>query len=105
MTEATTSSPTSAGPQAWVFDFVLLAAIWGASFLFMRTASHEFGVFATAGLRTLIGALFLLPLLAKDSGLTACVDTAVTALKDNGKLAELQKTWLTDFNGLPALTP
>lgn len=62
MTENTTT-PT-ANPQAWMLDFVLLAAIWGASFLFMRTASHEFGVFATAGLRTMIGAVFLLPLLA-----------------------------------------
>ncbi len=61
MSEAPFSAATA--PQAWVFDFVLLAAIWGASFLFMRTASHEFGVFATAGLRTCIGALFLLPLL------------------------------------------
>jgi drug/metabolite transporter (DMT)-like permease len=56
--------PTPAtAPKPWLADFVLLAAIWGASFLFMRTASHEFGVFATAGLRTLIGAAFLLPLL------------------------------------------
>lgn len=57
----TPSTPTPA--PLWVFDFVLLAVIWGASFLFMRTATQEFGVFATAGLRTLIGAAFLLPLL------------------------------------------
>ena len=53
---------STVAPKAWLVDFVLLAAIWGASFLFMRSASKEFGVFATAGLRTLIGAAFLLPL-------------------------------------------
>lgn len=56
-------TPTAAAQKPWVAEFVLLAAIWGASFLFMRTATHAFGVFATAGLRTLIGAAFLLPLL------------------------------------------
>ncbi|MDT8990961.1 DMT family transporter [Curvibacter sp. APW13] len=59
MTDSKASSP-----RTWAVDFVLLAAIWGASFLFMRTATREFGVFATAGLRTLIAAAFLLPLVA-----------------------------------------
>lgn len=43
-------------------DFVLLAAIWGSSFLFMRFAVVEFGALPTAFLRVLIAALFLLPL-------------------------------------------
>lgn len=60
---AENTSQTSPAAPSWKLDFVLLAAIWGASFLFMRTASKEFGVFATAGLRTGIGAVFLLPLL------------------------------------------
>jgi drug/metabolite transporter (DMT)-like permease len=42
---------------------VLLAAIWGASFLFMRLATVEFGALPTAGLRVTIAALFLLPLM------------------------------------------
>ncbi|MDH4449222.1 MAG: DMT family transporter [Rhodoferax sp.] len=46
-----------------MFDFVLLAAIWGASFLFMRTSSKAFGALPTAGLRVGIASLFLLPLL------------------------------------------
>jgi drug/metabolite transporter (DMT)-like permease len=41
----------------------LLAAIWGASFLFMRLGTVEFGPLPTAGLRVSIAALFLLPLL------------------------------------------
>jgi len=45
-----------------LFDFVLLSAIWGVSFLFMRVAVPEFGPFALMGLRTGIAALCLLPL-------------------------------------------
>ncbi len=41
----------------------MLAALWGASFLFMRLAASEFGALATAGLRVGIAALFLLPIL------------------------------------------
>jgi drug/metabolite transporter (DMT)-like permease len=42
-------------------EFVLLAALWGASFLFMRMGANEFGPVATAGLRVSLAALFLLP--------------------------------------------
>ena len=48
---------------SWIPEFVLLAAIWGASFLFTRIGSVEVGVLATAGLRVLIATLFLLPIL------------------------------------------
>lgn len=34
---------------------IVLAAIWGASFLFMRIASPEFGAINTAFLRVLFG--------------------------------------------------
>ncbi len=43
-------------------ELVLLAAIWGASFLFMRVGSPEFGPVLFMALRTLIASLFLLPL-------------------------------------------
>jgi len=46
-----------------LIDFVSLAAMWGASFLFMRMGAAEFGVFATAGLRVAIAAAFLTPIL------------------------------------------
>jgi drug/metabolite transporter (DMT)-like permease len=49
--------------KPWLLDFVLLAAIWGASFLFTRLGSAEFGVLPTAGMRVSIAAAFLLPLL------------------------------------------
>lgn len=45
-------------------DLVLLAALWGASFLFTRIAVPSFGAFALAELRVAIAALMLLPLLA-----------------------------------------
>jgi len=56
-------SGTRAGLRlpVWLADFVLLAAIWGASFLFMQIGAREFGPLPTAGLRVGIGALFLLP--------------------------------------------
>jgi drug/metabolite transporter (DMT)-like permease len=45
-------------------EFILLAAIWGASFLLMRLGAADFGPFLTAFLRVLLASLFLLPLLA-----------------------------------------
>ena len=47
----------------WWPDFLLLAAVWGSSFLFMRLAVVEFGALPTAMLRAAIGALALVPLL------------------------------------------
>ena len=58
------SRETSPMPASSVVDFVLLAAIWGSSFLFMRLAVVEFGALPTAFVRVAVAALFLLPLLA-----------------------------------------
>lgn len=43
-------------------DFVLLAALWGSSFLFARLAVVEFGPVPTAFMRCLIAAVVLVPL-------------------------------------------
>jgi drug/metabolite transporter (DMT)-like permease len=51
------------GPRAWILDFVLLAAIWGGSFLFTRLAVVEFGPMATAAGRVVVASAFLLPLM------------------------------------------
>ena len=60
--------PTVAA-KTWLPEFILLAAIWGASFLFTRIGVAELGAFATAALRVSIAALFLLPLaLARGHG-------------------------------------
>ena len=49
-------------PKSWVSDLILLAAIWGSSFLFMRIGTLEFGALPTAGVRVAIAAAFLLPI-------------------------------------------
>jgi drug/metabolite transporter (DMT)-like permease len=56
------SAPTAASPKSWLTDFILLAAIWGSSFLFMRISAVEFGALPTAAVRVTIAALFLFPL-------------------------------------------
>ena len=52
-------------PIKYTFELVLLAAVWGASFIFMRTTTPEFGPIMLVTLRTGIAALFLLPFLLK----------------------------------------
>lgn len=49
--------------HAVAFDFFLLAALWGASFLLMKMGAAEFGPWLTAFLRVALAFLFLLPLL------------------------------------------
>jgi drug/metabolite transporter (DMT)-like permease len=45
-------------------DLLLLAALWGASFLFMRVAVPEFGPVPLVAVRVAVAALVLLPLVA-----------------------------------------
>ncbi len=52
----------SAKPAPWLGQFLLLASIWGASFLFTRLGALEFGPFPTAGVRVAVAAAALLPL-------------------------------------------
>lgn len=44
-------------------ELVVLAAIWGASFLFMRVAAPQFGAAALVEVRLALGAVILLPFL------------------------------------------
>ena len=55
-------SPT---PQAWrtPLELGVLGAIWGASFMFMRVASKDFGAAPLVELRLALGTLVLLPFL------------------------------------------
>ena len=59
-----------------VVDFTLLAALWGASFMFTRIAAPAFGPLAIADLRTAIAALVLLSLLAWRGGVAELVPNA-----------------------------
>jgi len=52
-----------------IADLLLLAALWGGSFLFMRVAVPQFGAIPLAALRVAGAALLLLVLLAARSGL------------------------------------
>lgn len=63
-----------------LIEFVLLAALWGASFLFMRIAAPAFGPLAVADLRTAIAALVLLSLLAWRGGVTELAPNALRFL-------------------------
>lgn len=51
--------------MGWIYigELLLLAALWGASFLFMREGAPQFGPIPLMMLRTAIAALFLLPCL------------------------------------------
>ncbi|MBL0711857.1 MAG: DMT family transporter [Colwellia sp.] len=46
----------------FILELLLLASIWGASFIFMRIGSPEFGPILLMALRTLTASLFLLPI-------------------------------------------
>ncbi|MBT9553327.1 MAG: DMT family transporter [Hydrogenophaga sp.] len=48
-------------PPSLIAEFLLLAALWGASFLFMRLGVAELGALPTAGVRVALAALFLMP--------------------------------------------
>jgi drug/metabolite transporter (DMT)-like permease len=56
-------SKAQAASRRWLVDLLLLAALWGASFLFMRIGAAEFGALPTAAVRVAIATVFLLPLL------------------------------------------
>ncbi|MBW8843865.1 MAG: DMT family transporter [Burkholderiales bacterium] len=57
-------------------ELVLLAALWGASFLFMRLGVHEFGPIVLAAVRVGLASVMLIPLLAS-----------------RGQLADLRTHW------------
>lgn len=61
-----------------LLDLTLLAALWGASFLFMRIAADDFGPVVLIALRVLIATIFLLPILS-------CNAVAVRSLRQNWK--------------------
>ena len=63
-----------------LLDFTLLAALWGASFLFTRIAAPAFGPLAIADLRTAIAALVLLSLLIWRGGVSELAPNALRFL-------------------------
>ncbi|MEO8185827.1 MAG: DMT family transporter [Burkholderiaceae bacterium] len=63
-----------------LLDFTLLAALWGASFMFTRIAAPAFGPLAVADLRTAIAALVLLSLLVWRGGVAELAPNALRFL-------------------------
>jgi drug/metabolite transporter (DMT)-like permease len=57
--------------QRDVAELVALAALWGASFLFMRLGAGEFGPVALAGVRVLVASACLAPLVVSQDLLPA----------------------------------
>ncbi|MCA1715263.1 MAG: DMT family transporter, partial [Gammaproteobacteria bacterium] len=63
--EATLKQLPGSSVRAWLtpVELVVLGAIWGASFLFMRVSAADFGATALVEIRLALGALILLPFL------------------------------------------
>jgi drug/metabolite transporter (DMT)-like permease len=67
-TDSTSPRPAAASvASAWLTpaELLLLGAVWGSSFLFMRIAAKDFGAFALVEVRLALGALILLPFLLR----------------------------------------
>ncbi|MGE0314529.1 MAG: DMT family transporter [Lautropia sp.] len=69
------------GPRHAI-EFVLLGALWGGSFLFMRIASPQFGPLALVLVRCTVAAVFLVALLALRRGAGA---VRAGLLRDRGR--------------------
>ena len=57
-----------ASTESWLtpVELLVLGAIWGAAFMFMRVAAPEFGPMPLVELRLAMGAVFLLPFLVRE---------------------------------------
>jgi drug/metabolite transporter (DMT)-like permease len=62
-----TAAATPIVANTWLTpaELLLLGAVWGGSFLFMRIAAKDFGAFALVEVRLALGALILLPFLLR----------------------------------------
>ena len=52
-----------------ILALLILAAIWGGSFIFMRVAAPEFGIYVLVAIRTLLATSVLLPMLLITGGI------------------------------------
>jgi drug/metabolite transporter (DMT)-like permease len=61
----TATAPADSAERAWLtpLELGLLAAMWGASFMFQRVAAPEFGTLPLVEMRLALGAVVLLPFL------------------------------------------
>jgi drug/metabolite transporter (DMT)-like permease len=61
----------------YLLELMILAALWGASFLFMRVGAPEFGPITLIALRTAIAAIFLIPLVIMAGKIKLIQDNAL----------------------------
>jgi len=61
----------------YLLELVILAALWGASFLFMRVGAPEFGPIVLIALRTAIAAVFLMPVVIMAGKIKLIQDNAL----------------------------
>ena len=59
------NSPGTQPVSTWIGEFIVLAALWGASFLFMLLGAAEFGPLPMAGLRVALATVFLWPIMLR----------------------------------------
>ncbi|KRD18371.1 hypothetical protein ASE39_08900 [Acidovorax sp. Root267] len=59
------NSPGTQPVSTWIGEFILLAALWGASFLFMRMGAAEFSPLPMVGLRVALATVFLWPIMLR----------------------------------------
>nr|WP_116807544.1 EamA family transporter [Steroidobacter cummioxidans] len=62
---AAAAAPIATATWLTPAELLLLGAVWGSSFLFMRIAAKDFGAFALVEMRLALGALILLPFLLR----------------------------------------
>jgi drug/metabolite transporter (DMT)-like permease len=82
-----------------LLDLVLLASLWGASFLFMRMGAHEFGPTALAFVRVLVASIALVPLLLWH-GLATELRTGWPRVFAMGAINSALPFWLYSFASL-----
>jgi drug/metabolite transporter (DMT)-like permease len=71
LTACATEASEASIHRAWLppLDLICLAAIWGASYLFMRLAAKDIGSLAMVEIRSALGSLILLPYLWRSRAL------------------------------------
>src|SRR3546814_5745648 len=85
--------------RAWLtpLELVVLAAIWGVSFMFQRVAAPEFGTAALSELRLAFGAMVLLPFLWRQRAAFPAKVWPKVVLRSEEHTSELQSLMRSSY--------